>query len=71
MSFSCPHFDIDRDGCWRLEKDCVPGRPGCVLQGSVFATPAHERIRAREAEKRRQIAALPSPETTRGKRRSE
>ena len=53
MSFSCPHFDIDNDSCRRLKTDCVPGRPGCVLAGSVFATPIEERQRAREDENRR------------------
>lgn len=70
MSFSCPHFDIDRDGCLRLLTDCVPGRPGCVLQGSVFATPVEERVRAREAEKRRRDGVVLPSETTRGKRPS-
>jgi hypothetical protein len=54
MSFSCPHFDFDREGCWRLDKPCVPGRPGCVLRGnSVFAVPVEERL---EAEARRPAA---------------
>ncbi|MBL9210567.1 MAG: hypothetical protein JNL92_08850 [Opitutaceae bacterium] len=54
MSFSCPHFEPDQDFCHRLKTDCVPGRPGCVLgAGSVFAVPVEERIRAKEAEKRR------------------
>jgi hypothetical protein len=56
MSFSCPHFDINRDWCLRLDKDCVPGRPGCVLSGAVFAVPVEQRIRERE-EKRRQAEA--------------
>lgn len=58
MSFSCPHFDVARDYCRRLKTDCVPGRPGCVLAGCVFAVPADQRIREREEEKRR-TAALP------------
>ena len=54
MSFSCPHFEPDQDFCHRLNTDCVPGRPGCVLgAGSVFAVPVEERIRAKEEEKRR------------------
>jgi hypothetical protein len=57
MSFSCPHFDYDRDGCWRLGKPCVPGRPGCVLRSnSVFKIPAKERLE-QEAGRRR-----PAPE---------
>jgi len=54
MSFSCPHFRPDDEHCLRLNTDCVPGRPGCVLGGkAVFAVPVEERIRLREAEKRR------------------
>jgi hypothetical protein len=45
MTFSCPHFDINRDHCLRLKADCVPGRPGCVLaKNSVFAVPVQERL---------------------------
>jgi hypothetical protein len=45
MTFSCPHFDIERDACWRLKTPCVPGRPGCVLRNnSVFAVPVEERL---------------------------
>lgn len=51
-SFSCPHFDMQRDYCLRLKTDCVPGRRGCVLQlNSVFAIPAEERVRLKEQEK--------------------
>jgi hypothetical protein len=54
MSFSCPHFDPEKDYCRRLDTDCVPGRPGCVLgSASVFAVPVEERIRAKEEERRR------------------
>lgn len=53
MSFACPHFEPD-DHCLRLQTDCVPGRPGCVLAGkAVFAVPVEERLRAREEEKAR------------------
>jgi hypothetical protein len=53
VSFACPYFDSSRDCCTRLKADCVPGRPGCVLQGSVFAVPVEERLREREIENRR------------------
>ena len=53
-SFSCPHFDMERENCMRLQTDCVPGRPGWVLsKNSVFAVPIDERIRAKEEAKRR------------------
>jgi hypothetical protein len=51
VSFSCPHFDLDRDACRRLKTDCVPGRPGCVLAGAVFAVPVEQRLRERAEEK--------------------
>lgn len=42
-SFSCQF--IDKDYCLRLKKDCIPGRPGCVLKGRfVFAVPIQKRI---------------------------
>lgn len=53
MSFSCPHFDPDEDHCRRVNADCVPGRPGCVLAGhAFFAVPVEERIREKAEEKR-------------------
>lgn len=67
MSFSCPHFRQDDDFCLRLKTDCVPGRRGCVLEGkTVFAVPAEERVREKEAEKRRldlerRLGAPPGP----------
>ncbi len=55
MSFSCPHFEIERDFCLLLKTDCVPGRRGCVLGSkAVFAVPAEERVRLRDEEKRHQ-----------------
>ena len=60
-SFSCPHYDHDRDDCLRLGAECVPGRPGCVLFGnSVFALPWEERLRRKQAE-RKQAAEAASP----------
>ena len=56
MSFSCPHFDPNRDFCLRLNTDCVPGRKGCVLEGkTVFAVPVEERLREKEREKREAV----------------
>ena len=53
-SFSCPHFEMEKDYCLRLRTGCVPGRPGCVLRGnSVFAVPVEKRIRKKaEANQR-------------------
>jgi hypothetical protein len=54
-SFSCPHLDFKKDFCIRLKKDCVPGRPGCVLGGSKFqfAVPAEKRIQEKEEQKKK------------------
>jgi len=51
-SFSCPHFDGEMKICLKLRKDCIPGRPGCVLRGnSSFAFPPEERIREADTVK--------------------
>ena len=56
MSFSCPHFDPEKDFCRLLKTDCVPGRRGCVLGSkAVFAVPAEERVRMKEEEKRQRV----------------
>ncbi|MDH7604934.1 MAG: hypothetical protein QHH13_08555 [Melioribacter sp.] len=44
-SFSCQFIDSEKSYCIRLKKDCIPGRPGCVLKGRfVFAIPAEKRM---------------------------
>jgi hypothetical protein len=66
VSFSCPHFEFERDFCLRLNTDCVPGRPGCVIgTNAVFAVPVEERIRLREAENRRRAAEAREKSTQR------
>lgn len=46
MSFSCPHFEYEKDYCLKLATDCVAGRPGCVLRNtSVFYVPAEDRLK--------------------------
>ena len=53
-SFTCQHLAVADDQCLLLKTDCVPGRKGCVLAGqSTFLVPAEERVRQREAEKRK------------------
>lgn len=45
-SWSCPYMDEETNHCRRLDKPCVPGRPGCVLPRTLtFALPLEERIR--------------------------
>ena len=35
MTFSCKNFDFNSQDCIKLKSDCIPGRPGCVLEGRV------------------------------------
>lgn len=43
-SFSCPHLDDADKFCLRLNKECVPGISGCVLNGKVhFIVPPEKR----------------------------
>jgi len=35
MSFSCKNYDYNDDKCLMLKQECIPGRPGCVLEGRV------------------------------------
>ncbi|HWA85658.1 MAG TPA: hypothetical protein VG710_05510 [Opitutus sp.] len=66
MSFACPHFDLNREWCLRLNAECVPGRPGCVLVGSTFAVPVEQRLRERAEENRkRALAAATAPDSAR------
>ena len=52
MSFFCPHFDQVKDSCVKLNAECIPGRPGCVLRGKVtFLVPADERVKKRGAKR--------------------
>lgn len=45
-SFSCSYLDERSGKCLRLEKDCVPGRNGCVLKNKCeFIIPASERVK--------------------------
>jgi hypothetical protein len=35
MSFSCKNYQYADDSCAKVKSDCIPGRPGCVLEGKV------------------------------------
>ncbi len=57
MTFSCPNYNLTTETCQRLNKLCVAGRPGCVLEGTVdFGEDIDLRIERAEgrAEKKRQ-----------------
>ncbi|MHB8222858.1 MAG: hypothetical protein ACYDHV_08440 [Desulfurivibrionaceae bacterium] len=52
MSFSCKNYDYNDDKCLMLKQDCIPGRPGCVLEGRVILSEAlTERIKELEPKK--------------------
>jgi hypothetical protein len=63
MSFSCPHFDINRDTCTRVRAACVPGRSGCVLQhNSGFAIPVEKRLSdEKQSDPRSRVPPAPHP----------
>ena len=60
MTFSCKNFDFNAENCMKLHSDCIPGRPGCVLEGKVKFS--------EEIEKR--LAQLAAQTLERKKRRS-
>ncbi len=52
MSFSCKNYDYNDDKCLMLKQDCIPGRPGCVLEGRVALSEAlMARIKELEQQK--------------------
>jgi len=57
MTFSCKNFDFNSEDCMKLKSDCIPGRPGCVLEGRVtFSEEIDRKLRElaeRTAEKKK------------------
>jgi hypothetical protein len=52
MTFSCKNFDFNTENCMKLKTDCIPGRPGCVLEGKVkFSEDIEKRLKELEAGK--------------------
>ena len=46
MTFSCKNFDFNSENCTKLNTACIPGRPGCVLEGKVkFSEAIEEKLR--------------------------
>jgi len=46
MTFYCKNFDCNLNCCMKLNSDCIPGRPGCVLEGKVkFSEEIEERLK--------------------------
>lgn len=50
MTFSCPHYDYNAEGCRKLRLECIPTRRGCVLRGKIKVSKGIER-RLKEVEK--------------------
>ncbi len=45
MTFYCKNFDCNLSICNKLHGECIPGRPGCVLEGKVkFSESIEERL---------------------------
>ena len=54
MTFSCKNFDFNTENCVKLNTDCIPGRPGCVLEGKVkFSEDIEKKLKDLEAERER------------------
>jgi hypothetical protein len=46
MTFYCKNFDCNLSICNKLRSECIPGRPGCVLEGKVkFSEAIEERLK--------------------------
>lgn len=57
MTFSCPNHDFATDLCMKLERRCLQGQPGCLLEGKVKVSEEclrfHEELEAKRAAERR------------------
>ena len=54
MTFSCKNFDLNDENCLKLNSECIPGRPGCVLVGKVkFSDEIEKRLQELEDETRK------------------
>ena len=57
MTFSCKNFDFNENNCMKLKCECIPGRPGCVLEGKVKFSEEIEK-RLAELEKKRKARKI-------------
>ncbi|PLX79094.1 MAG: hypothetical protein C0616_12415 [Desulfuromonas sp.] len=49
MTFACKHYDHDAECCRRLKCECIPGRPGCMLDGQFeLSEDLKERLKSLE-----------------------
>lgn len=58
MTFYCKNLEIGTDQCMKLHSECIPGRPGCVLEGRVaLSEELQARIDKLEQERLERMAA--------------
>jgi len=73
MTFYCKNFDCNLNCCMKLNADCIPGRPGCVLEGKVkFSEEIEERLKnlaEKRPLRRRTRRGAGDEENTPGRRR--
>lgn len=73
MTFYCKNFDCNLSICNKLHSECIPGRPGCVLEGKVkFSETIEERLKElaeTRPRRRRDSQGRKIAETTPGRRR--
>jgi hypothetical protein len=73
MTFYCKNFDCNLGLCNKLHGECIPGRPGCVLEGKVkFSESIEERLRElaeKKAPRRRNSRGQRIEPDTPGRRR--
>lgn len=73
MTFYCKNFDCNLSNCAKLHGECIPGRPGCVLEGKVkFSEAIEERLKdlaEKKPVRRRNSRGQRVEETTPGRRR--
>ena len=73
MTFYCKNFDCNLATCTMLHNECIPGRPGCVLEGKVKFSETIEKRLQELAEKkpprRRDSQGRKIEETPPGRRR--
>lgn len=60
MTFSCKNYNYNTDCCEKLHGECVPGRPGCVLEGRVaLSEELQKRIDDLETKRKERLGNRP------------
>lgn len=66
MTFSCKNYEYTSDQCQKLRSDCIPGRPGCVLEGRVALS---EELEARIKQLKKEAAKRRRAKKSRGRKK--